>query len=145
MFLVDTNIFVYAAIRQSQAYQQARRLIDQWRSGTDPWFATWHIMYEFLRVVTHRAILEQALKLEEARSFVDSLFVGPSFGLLVETDRHAQVLRELTTQYPGLAGNVLHDFHTVALMQEHGVREIRTTDTDFHQFKFLRVVNPLAP
>jgi hypothetical protein len=29
-------------------------------------------------------------------------------------------------------------------MLEHGVMEIRTADTDFHQFPFLRVVNPLA-
>jgi len=30
-----------------------------------------------------------------------------------------------------------------ALMREHGVVEIRTADMGFHQFKFLRVVNPL--
>jgi predicted nucleic acid-binding protein len=29
-------------------------------------------------------------------------------------------------------------------MREHGVREVRTADTDFHQFPFLEVVNPLA-
>jgi predicted nucleic acid-binding protein len=28
-------------------------------------------------------------------------------------------------------------------MKEHGIPEIRTADTDFHQFPFLRVVNPL--
>jgi predicted nucleic acid-binding protein len=37
----------------------------------------------------------------------------------------------------------LHDLHIAALMREHGVAEIRTADIGFHEFKFLRVVNPL--
>ena len=35
-----------------------------------------------------------------------------------------------------------HDLHIAAVMREHGITEIGA-DTDFHQFKFLRVVNPL--
>ena len=42
-----------------------------------------------------------------------------------------------------IRGNVVHDMHTVVLMREHGITEIRTTDADFHQFRFLTVVNPL--
>lgn len=38
----------------------------------------------------------------------------------------------------------MHDVHTAVLMKEHGIDEIRTVDTDFHQFRFLRVVNPLS-
>jgi len=29
-------------------------------------------------------------------------------------------------------------------MREHGITEIRTADADFHQFRFLTVVNPLV-
>jgi predicted nucleic acid-binding protein len=38
----------------------------------------------------------------------------------------------------------MHDLHTAAVMKEHGIAEIRTTDTDFRKFAFLRVVDPLA-
>jgi predicted nucleic acid-binding protein len=69
--------------------------------------------------------------------------MSPSFAILVETDRHAEVVRDLTREYPHMSGNGLHNFHIAALMKEHGVVEIRTADADFHQFKFLRVVNPL--
>lgn len=31
----------------------------------------------------------------------------------------------------------------VVLMREHGIKEIRTADTDFLEFRFVRVVNPL--
>ncbi|MGH9431153.1 MAG: type II toxin-antitoxin system VapC family toxin, partial [Terriglobia bacterium] len=75
--------------------------------------------------------------------FIESLGSSPSFGILVETDRHEEVVRELTREYPRMSGNRLHDLHIAALMREHGVTEIRTADTDFHEFKFLRVVNPL--
>ncbi|MGH7540644.1 MAG: hypothetical protein ACRELC_06575 [Gemmatimonadota bacterium] len=43
----------------------------------------------------------------------------------------------------GAAGSVLHHLHTAALVREHGVKEIRTADTDFLTVRFLRVVNPL--
>jgi predicted nucleic acid-binding protein len=61
----------------------------------------------------------------------------------VETERHPDVVRDLTLEYPRISGNRLHGLHIAALMKEHGVAEIRTADVAFHQFKFLRVVNPL--
>jgi predicted nucleic acid-binding protein len=33
--------------------------------------------------------------------------------------------------------------HTAILMREHGIRRICTRDTDFHQFAFLEVIDPL--
>jgi predicted nucleic acid-binding protein len=79
----------------------------------------------------------------DAWSFIESVRLSPSFGILVETERHAEVVCDLTREYPHISGNRLHDLHIAALMREHGVVEFRTADTDFHQFKFLRVVNPL--
>jgi len=38
----------------------------------------------------------------------------------------------------------VHDLHIATLMLKHGILEIRTDDADFHQFGFLRVVNPLV-
>ena len=43
----------------------------------------------------------------------------------------------------GYAGNLLHDAHTAILMREHGIRRICTRDTDFNQFTFLEVIDPL--
>lgn len=62
----------------------------------------------------------------------------------METDRHAEVLDELAASDPELSGDLVHDLHTVALMKEHGVTEIRTRDADFRRFSDLRVVDPLA-
>jgi uncharacterized protein len=53
------------------------------------------------------------------------------------------VLAALIEDVPELAGNLLHDAHTAALMLEHGVRTISTRDTDFHRFPGIEVRDPL--
>jgi len=37
------------------------------------------------------------------------------------------------------------DTHTAVLMREHGIARICTRDTDFNQFPFLEVIDPLRP
>ena len=143
MFVVDTNLLIYAAIRECKEHDRADKLFTDWGTAAEPWHITWSVAYEFMRVVTHRAALPHPLTFAEAWSFIECLRTSPSFGILVETERHAEVVRDLTREYPHTSGNLLHDLHIAALMREHGVVEIRTADLGFHQFKFLRVVNPL--
>jgi uncharacterized protein len=143
LFVVDTNLLLYAADEYSATQKRMRSLLREWASSTEPWLTTWSVIYEFLRVATHRSVFAHPLTFADAWSFIEGLRASPSFGVLMETDRHVEVVRELTHEYPHVSGNRLHDLHIAALMREHGVVEIRTADTDFHEFKFLRVVNPL--
>ena len=143
MFVVDTNLLLYARNENSPFHQRMRTSLAEWGAGAEAWFVTWSVVYEFLRVATHRFVFAHPLTFAEAWDFIESLGTSPSFGILLETERHAEVVRELTLEYPRISGNRLHDLHIAALMREHGVREIRTADVGFHQFKFLRVVNPL--
>ncbi len=145
MFVVDTNILLYAVNPDSPDHARARSALEEWRTGGAPWFLTWGIVYEFLRVSTHRRVFQDPLTLTQAQSWMDALLETPGLGVLVETDRHRPVLEELAQAHPRASGNLLHDLHTVALMKEHGVSEIRTADTDFHQFPSVRVTNPLNP
>jgi predicted nucleic acid-binding protein len=62
---------------------------------------------------------------------------------LIETPRHPQFVRDLMEEYPDLSGSIMHDLHTVALMREHGIGEIRTLDRHFQRFRHVKVVNPL--
>jgi toxin-antitoxin system PIN domain toxin len=144
LFAVDTNLLLYAVNRDAPTYERANGLLDSWREGTEEWFATWPVLYEFLRVATHPKVFEEPRTWEQAWEFIQALFASPSFGVLVETPRHAEVARELGAEYPWVAGSIMHDFHTVVLMREHGVTEIRTADSDFRRFAHLRVVNPLT-
>jgi len=42
-------------------------------------------------------------------------------------------------------GNLAQDAHVAALLAEHGVRELWTTDRDFARFPGLLVRNPFEP
>jgi len=143
LFVVDTNLLLYARNENSPFHPRMRTSLAEWGAGAEAWFVTWSVVYEFLRVATHRFVFAYPPTFAEAWDFIASLRTSASFGILVETERHAEVVRELTLEYPRISGNRLHDLHIAALMREHGVREIRTADLGFHQFKFLRVVNPL--
>ena len=78
-----------------------------------------------------------------AWEFVTALLASPGLAILVPTHRHADVAGEVILELPHLAGNLLPDAHTAILMREHGIRQICTRDTDFHQFVFLQVIDPL--
>lgn len=143
MFLVDTNLLVYAAIRECPGHAQARQLVQEWGAASEGWFVTWSIVYELLSVSTQRSAFRHPPSFLESWTFIEALLAFPSFGILGETERHAEVIRDLVREYPHMSGTRFHDLHIAAVMREHGITEIRTADTDFHQFKFLRVVNPL--
>lgn len=144
MFVVDTNVLVYAANASAAEHAVCRAKLDAWRQGTFPWCLTWPILYEFLRVVTHPRVFADPWRVGDAWRFVDTLLASASVQVLVPTPRHSDTAAGALRETPGLSGNLLHDLHTATLMREHGIRRIYTRDADFHRFKFLEVVDPLA-
>ncbi|MEI6223356.1 MAG: type II toxin-antitoxin system VapC family toxin [Deltaproteobacteria bacterium] len=142
--MVDTNVLLYAANVSSPFHPACRTALESWRRGRTPWYATWAILYEFLRVTTHPRVLSPAWSVGQAWSFVDSLLASPGFGVLVATSRHAAVAAQAMREVPQLSGNLLHDAHTAILMREHGIRRVLTRDTDFHRFPWVEVVDPAA-
>jgi hypothetical protein len=144
MFVVDTNIFVYAADEDSPFHSRCRERIEEWRRQATPWYASWGILYEFLRVITHPRVFRHPWTASQAWSFVEALLASPTFGLLVPSQRHAEVAAIIMKKSAFLRGNLLYDAQTAILMQEHGIRRIYTRDTDFHRFPFLEPVDPTA-
>lgn len=145
MLLVDTNILVYAVHQRCPEQERCTSLLESLRAKPLPWFATWPIIYEFLRVTTHRGGFKKPISISEAWKFVEGLLASRGFSVLVETDRHAAVASQTLAELPDLRGSVMHDAHTAILMREHGVRRIYTRDLGFHRFPFLEVIDPLAP
>lgn len=144
MFVVDTNILVYAADERADGHAQCAQLVAEWRTRPGAWYATWSIIYEFLSVVSHPRLSRRPWQLPEAWGFVEALLESPGFDLLAETGRHPAVVAEVFAEVPSLAGSTLHDAHTAILMREHGIRTIYTRDRDFQRFPFIEAVNPLA-
>jgi uncharacterized protein len=143
VLVVDTNVLIYAADADSQFHHPCRQWLDARRARPDAWYTTWPILYEFLRVTTHPRVLRQPMKIVDAWEFVKILLASSGLGVLGSTQRHADVAVEVISEMPHLAGNLLHDTHTAVLMREHGIRQICTRDTDFHQFRFIEVIDPI--
>lgn len=145
MLVVDTNVLVHAANADSPFHSACREWLDRQRTHTFAWYTTWPVLYEFLRVTTHPRVLRQPWSLSSAWNFVTALLASPGFSILLPTSRHSAVAAEVIAENPRLAGNILHDAHTVILMREHGIGCICTRDTDFHRFGFLEVFDPARP
>jgi len=143
VFLVDTNVLVYAANIDSQFHEPCRDWLARQRARPDAWYTTWPVLYEFLRVTTHPRVMRRPWTAAAAWQFVAALLASPGLGVLVQTQRHAEVAGNVMSELPHLAGNLLHDAHTAILMREHGVRRICTRDADFSRFPFLEVIDPL--
>jgi len=142
-FLIDTNILLYAANRASPQQAVAGRFLQTHLAAGTPWCLTWGILYEFLRVSTHARVFPKPLAASQALRFLSVLLEREEVSVLVPTGRHRAVLEATLGELSQPAGNLFHDVQTAVLMREHGVREIVTADTDFLQFPFLKVTNPL--
>ncbi len=144
MFVVDTNVLVYAADADSPFHEKCFDRLTAWREQASAWFLTWGICYEFLRVTTHPRVLRNPSSADRAWHFVDALLQSPGLIFLTPTDRHGTVAGEVLRELPHLSGNLMHDAHTAVLMREHGIKMIYTRDTDFHRFPFLQIADPVA-
>lgn len=144
MLAVDTNVLVYAADADSQFHEPCRAWLERQRALPNAWYTTWPILYEFLRVTTHPRVMRRPWNARTAWTFVSVLLDSAGLAVLIETERHSEVAREVISELPHLAGNILHDAHTAILMREHGIGRICTRDTDFARFPFLDVIDPVA-
>jgi hypothetical protein len=145
VFVVDANVLVYGARSDSPFHRECHEALERWRAQHGAWFATWSILYEFIRVVTHRGSTVRPWTVGAAWDFVEALLESPGFSVLVATSRHAAVAQEVFREMPDVSGRLVHDAHIAILMREHGIRRIYTRDTDFHRFSFLEPIDPIRP
>jgi len=144
VFVVDTNVLLHAANEDDALFEVCHERLSEWRRSPGSWYLTWGVVYEFMRVITHRAVFPNPWTAPEAWAFIDSLLASPGLTVLSATDRHASVAAEWVHRIPDLHGNLTHDFHTAVLMIEHGVSRIYTRDLGFHRFPFLEVLDPTS-
>jgi toxin-antitoxin system PIN domain toxin len=143
--VLDTNLLLYAANRGAPEHGAAREFLLAAGHSVDQWYLTDGILYEFLRVATHPRVFGQPLTWQEALAFLRPFSDNPRFRFLTAGEQHFALLEEVLAGLQHPAGNLFFDVRTVVLMREHGVRSIYTTDTDYLQFRDIKVTNPLRP
>ncbi len=143
MFCVDTNVLLYAINPDADEHAACRAFLERARAQAAPWFTTWGVIYELLRVSTHPRVFPKPMAPAQAWGVIESLLASPGLHLLTHTDRHAAVAAEVL-KGAGVKGNGYFDAQVAVLMREHGISRIVTRDLGFHRFAFLDVIDPLA-
>ena len=141
MILVDSNVLLYAANRESEHHRVAVKALEEVMK-TGPWVFSWNLAYEFFRVSTHAQVFSEPLTLDEALSFIRDLLESSSCRMIGETLEHLETMATCAKETHRLRGNLVHDFHTAVMMREHGIKEILTFDRDFLAFPWVAVKQP---
>lgn len=141
MIAVDTNILVYAHRAGVPQHEDAVRVLRDLAGGQRPWALPFPCIGQFLRVVTHPVFRPQPTTMASALRNVDALLASPMTRVLLPTDRHVPILREVLLESGALGGDVF-DAQIAALCLEHGVEEILTADRGFRRFAGLRLTDP---
>lgn len=141
---VDANVLLYASDRSSPFHETNRRLLEELAGGTALLYLFWPTIVAYLRIATHAAIFEQPLEPAQARENVAVLVERPNVRTPGEQPRFWEVLQR-TLSEDVVRGNLVSDAHLVALMRQHGVGTIWTSDRDFRRFDGIRVRDPNLP
>ena len=142
MIVPDVNLLVYAYNRAAPEHASARRWWQDRVNGQTPVGLAWAVVFGFVRLVTHPAVLQDPLRPEQALDRVDAWFASESVRVVEPGPRHLRIARDLFAA-TGVAGSLTTDTHLAALAIEHN-GEVHSNDRDFERFPGLRLFNPLA-
>ena len=142
MIIPDINILVPAYNSDSPRHRSAREWWQRTLGERRPVGMPWATALGFIRIMTHRGILENPMPVSGAIRRVRAWLDHPRIQVLTPGDHHAEILFRLLEDL-GTAGNLTTDAHLAALAIEFQA-ELASTDTDFARFPGLRWFNPLA-
>lgn len=142
-FSLDGNILLYASDQASPHYLPATRFLGECAAGQEICYLAWPTLMGYLRITTHPRIFSQPLSPSEALKNIRSLLSLPHVRTLSEGAGFLEVYQEVTGTMP-VRGNLVPDAHLVALLRQHDIPTLYSTDTDFRKFAWLTVRNPLV-
>jgi toxin-antitoxin system PIN domain toxin len=141
MIIPDVNVLVFAHDAESARHLSARKWLEETIEAREPVGLPWVVILGFIRVVTHRGILDNPAALSEVSERVEEWLRHPNIHVITPGEGHAATMFELLSDV-GVAGNLTTDAHIAALAKEYKA-EVASTDTDFGRFPGVKWVNPL--
>jgi toxin-antitoxin system PIN domain toxin len=140
---LDVNTLLYASDTGSAFHERARAFLADRAARREVLCIAWPTVMGYLRMATHPGIFAHPLTPAEAMRNVDALVNLPHVRLLAEEEGFWDVYQDVVRGWPA-RGNQVPDAHLAALLRQHGVGTLYTSDADFRRFDFLRIVNPFA-
>jgi toxin-antitoxin system PIN domain toxin len=142
MIVPDVSILIHAYNSASSKHKAARIWWEQTLTLPRPVGLPWATILGFLRITTHRGILENPMFPADAIRHARSWLAVPGVQILTPGETHAETLFRLIGHL-GTAGNLTTDAHLAALAIEYQA-ELASTDADFARFPGLRWFNPVG-
>lgn len=142
MIVPDINLLVYAYNSSAPEHPAARRWWEGLLSGTTAIGLPWVVALGYVRIMTHRRVVQDPLEPREAIAHLRSWLERPQVAPLHPGPRHVNLLDDLMTASAS-SGAMTTDAHLAALAIEHQA-ELHSNDTDFSRFAGLRWVNPIG-
>lgn len=142
MTVVDANLLIYAYDTGSPQHPAARRWLERAFSSPERIALPVQTIAAFLRITTHRRLPRSRRTLQQALGIVDSWLALPQVELLLPSDRHWPLLRQMLLEGEA-AGDLVTDAQLAAAAMEIGA-VVQTNDRDFSRFPGLRWKNPLV-
>jgi toxin-antitoxin system PIN domain toxin len=142
VIVVDANLLIYSYDLDSAHHKKSLSWLEELLSGVEAVGLPWQSVSAFLRVITNRRLPGMRVSLERAVQVVDEWLQQPNVQMLVPTDQHWLVLRQMILEGRA-SGPLVSDAEIAAITIEHGA-VLHTTDSDFARFPGLRWKNPLS-
>lgn len=142
MIVPDVNLLVYAHDRATPLHEPARRWWEGLLNGEVGVGLPWVVIFGFIRLVTHPAVLIEPVAPADALRRVVGWTERRQVEILEPGPRHLEIVARLFAA-TGVAANLTTDTHLAALAVEHRC-ELHSNDSDFGRFPGLRWHNPLA-
>ena len=133
MILIDANIFMYAAGRESSQREPCQRFLDRIVEGVGPAACT---DAEVLQEILHRY---RSLRVPEVGFQIFDAVTHLGIPILAVTDRAMAEARRLLAEHPHLS---TRDGVHLGVMWEHGLEEVLSYDSDFSQVPWVKRVQP---
>ena len=97
----------------------------------------------YLRIATHSRIFDAPLTPQTALENVERLLTLPQAHVLAEGRRFWECYGQIAGEVP-VRGNLVPDAHVAALLLEHGVPLLYTSDRDFRKFGSVTTQDPFS-
>lgn len=143
MILVDTNLLVYATLRDAPEHERSRAWLEAELDAGEGRIAwCWPVLYALWRLLTSPTVMgTAALRVPDGWDVVSGYLAQPGTRTVTAGPRHPGIAAELA-RVPGLRRDDVPDVEIAALAIEHGL-VLASHDHGFRRFGTLRFLDPL--
>ena len=142
MILTDVNLLIYAYNQADERYPIASKWFEGLMDSQEAACFCWETLNGFIRIVTNKAAVPDALSLKDAFDIVSQWMEQPNFVLLTPTNDHFNVLKRISIEASAV-GKRYSDAILAAYAISHHAK-FASTDKHFRMFEGLKLIDPLT-